>query len=90
MENKNTEDMTEKYFQDINKKVKLAYDAANKARKKGYDPEKKTDVPLAKNMAERVEGLLSVVSPEIVGAGIPKRKYELEKKYSKSDWRVAL
>ena len=66
MENKNTNNLIEKYFQEIDKKVKLAYDAANKARKKGYDPEKKVDVPLAKNMAERVEGLLSVVAPEIV------------------------
>jgi DNA polymerase II large subunit len=79
-----------KYFQDIDTKVKLAYDVATKARKKGYDPELKVDVPLAKNMAERVEGLLSVVAPEIIEKGIPERIGELEKIYGKLDWRVAL
>lgn len=81
---------TEKYFQDIDKKVKAAYEVATKARKKGYDPEEKVEVPLAKNMAERVEGLLSVVAPEIIGRGIPKRIHELEKEHGKLDWRVAL
>lgn len=41
-------------------------------------------------MAERIEGLLSVIAPEIVKSGIPKRILELEKQYGKLDWRVAL
>ena len=54
-----------KYFEEIDKKVRLAYSIAKKARSKGYDPEEDIAVPLAKNMAERVEGLISTVSPGI-------------------------
>ncbi len=79
-----------KYFQDIDKKIKLAYNLAGKARKKGYDPEDKVAIPLAKNMAERVEGLISTISPEITKSGLSKRIKELEKKFGELDWRVAL
>ncbi len=80
----------ESYFQDINKEVKKTNDVANKARKKGLDPEDKSAIPLAKNMAERVEGLISAVAPQIIGSGISKRIPELEKLYGSLDWRVAL
>jgi len=79
----------DQYFIDIEKEVKLAYDIANKARKKGFDPEDIVPIPLAKNMAERVEGLISAVSPQILNKGIPKRISELEKEYGAQDWRVA-
>ncbi len=77
------------YFQEIEKKVKCAYEKATKARKRGYDPEEEVAIPLAKNMAERVEGLISSIKPEIAGSGLPKRIKELEKKFSELDWRVA-
>ena len=78
------------YFEDIHKKISLAYELAEKARKKGYDPKDKVEIPLARNMAERVEGLISTVAPQIVNAGIPERIQELEKKYGILDWRIAL
>src|SRR3989338_3651596 len=78
------------YTSDIIKKVDFAYDVANKARSKGYDPEETVNIPLAKNMAERVEGLVSVAAPQIINKGIPKRIKELEAIYGKLDWRVAL
>ena len=78
------------YFEEIDKKVKLAYSVANKARKRGYDPEQRVCSPCAKNMAERVEGLISTIAPQIVGSGISKRIHELEKKYGVLDWRIAL
>jgi len=77
------------YFEDIRSKTELAYSVSKKAKKQGYDPEE-TVIPLAKNMAERVEGLISAVAPQIVGKGLPKRISELEKKYGFLDWRVAL
>lgn len=80
----------EKYFQEIDKKVKSAYNVAAKAKKQGFDPEIKNNIPLAKNMAERVEGLISAAAPQIIGSGIPKRIQELEKKYGTLDWRIAL
>ena len=48
------------------------------------------NIPLAKNMAERVEGLVSVAAPQIMNCGIPERIKELEVIYGKLDWRVAL
>ena len=78
------------YFKEINDKVDIAYSVANKARKKGHDPQQKVDIPLAKNMAERVEGLIGTIAPKIVNSGMPKRIHELEEEYGKLDWRVAL
>ena len=80
----------ELYFKEIDDKLKKAYNLANEARKKAYDPESRVDIPLAKNMAERVEGLISTVAPQIVGSGISKRILDLEKKYKAMDWRISL
>ena len=74
----------------ITKKIEQAYRAANTARSKGYDPEETVSIPLAKNMAERVEGLVSVAEPKIMNRGLPQRIKELEAIYGKLDWRVAL
>ena len=78
------------YFKEIERKVETAYNTANKARKLGLDPEEQVSVPLAKNMAERVEGLIGVLVPGIMNSGLSNRIQELEKKYGKLDWRVAL
>lgn len=80
----------EDYFEGIDKEVKMSYTLAKKARKKGYDPEEDVALPLAKNMAERVEGLIGAMVPQIMNSGLSKRIEELEKKYKKLDWRVAL
>ncbi len=78
------------YFKKIEEGVKRAYSIASEARKKGLDPEDKVDIPLANNMAERVEGLISTVAPQLINSGITKRIQQLEKKYGLLDWRVAL
>ncbi len=82
--------INKEYINDITKKIDAAYEIANKARSKGYDPEETVNIPLAKNMAERVEGLVSVAAPQLTNCGIPKRIKELEDIYGKLDWRVAL
>ncbi|MBW2974620.1 DNA polymerase II large subunit [Candidatus Woesearchaeota archaeon] len=79
-----------KYLGQIEQQVKAAYEAAKKARSLGYDPEDDAAVPLAKNMAERVEGLISTIVPEIENSGLSQRIKELEKKFGDLDWRVAL
>jgi len=81
---------TQKYFDLLNKQTNIVYIAAEKARKKGYDPIDKVEIPLVKNLAERVEGLISSVAPQIIGKGIPSRIKVLEEKYGSMDWRVAL
>ncbi len=79
----------QEYFEDIEIKVKHGFDSAEKARAKKYDPEPKVDIVLAKNMAERVEGLIREVAPQLVGKGMVEQIFEYEKKYKLLDWRVA-
>jgi DNA polymerase II large subunit len=77
------------YFKNIEKEVQKSYSICVDARKKGFDPEDSVAIQLAKNMAERVEGLISIVEPDIKGSGISKRINQLEKKYGKLSWKVA-
>ena len=69
----------DKYFETIEDGVSKSYAIASKARKLKLDPEDFVDVRLAKNMAERVEGLMSSVAPELVGTDFTKRIIELKK-----------
>jgi DNA polymerase II large subunit len=78
------------YFSAIEKDLQRAVRSATEARKKGFDPEEKVDSPLAKGIAERVEGLVSAVSPEILNSGVAERIIKLEKQYGSLDWRIAL
>ena len=59
------------YFDRLERDTHHLYDIANEARSKGLDVETTTEVPLAKDLAERVEGL---VGPE----GVAQRIKELE------------
>ena len=77
-----------KYFNSIDEGVARSYELAGEARKTGLDPEEIVSIPLAKNMAERVVGLISVEAPEILGTKIPERIIELEKELGMLDWRV--
>ena len=83
-----------KYFEDIEREVTLSYSFANKLREKGLDVDSKVDIPLAKNMAERVTGLISIAAPQLldpqINFKVTKRIQELEEEYSLLDWRVAL
>ena len=85
-----TSEAMENYFSALDRGVKKAVDVANRARAKGYDPEQSTDIPIAHNMAERVEGLISAVTPQIKGSGIVERIQELEKQFGTLAWQVAL
>lgn len=78
------------YFDRLDTEVKKAYLVADKARTMHLDPEDKVDIPLARNMAERVEGLISFLAPQIVNSGVSKRIQELEKKYGFLTTEVAL
>lgn len=80
----------EDYFSQIEKQVHVTYKVANEARKRGLDPEDRADIHLTKNMAQRVEGLISMVAPKLKGSGITKRIRELEKKYGALAWEIAL
>jgi DNA polymerase II large subunit len=90
MQEKTESNEMHNYFLEIEDKMLHAYNIATEAKNQGYDPELIVDIKLAKNMAERVEGLISAVAPNLVGSGMTKRIIELEKIYSPLDWRVAL
>ncbi|QQG39152.1 MAG: DNA polymerase II large subunit [Candidatus Woesearchaeota archaeon] len=79
-----------KYFEEIENQLKKAYSIARKAKKKGYDPSEEVEIPLVRNLAERVIGIISIAAPQIVNTGIEKRIKELEDQYEQQNWRVAL
>jgi DNA polymerase II large subunit len=79
----------QKYIDSIQKDVDDVYALANEARAKGLDPDKQVSIPLARDMAERVEGIISVAAAQIKGSGVSQRIQELEKEYGLQDWRVA-
>ena len=49
----------EAYFDSLDKEVKHAYGVAEAARRRGLDPETRVEIPLASDLASRVEKLLS-------------------------------
>jgi DNA polymerase II large subunit len=77
------------YFDALEKECLKAQKVAIEARKKGLDPETNVEISLAKNMAERVIGIISLVAPQMRDSGADKRIIELEEKYGILDWRVA-
>ncbi len=66
------------YFDRLESETRKLYQIANKARAKGLDVTTTTEIPLAKDLAERVEGLLG---PE----GVAQRIKELEKKLTREE-----
>ncbi|MGB9977892.1 DNA polymerase II large subunit [Methanobacterium sp.] len=66
------------YFEILEEETEKLYAIARKARLKGYDMEMEPEIPLAKDLAERVEGL---VGPK----GVAKRIKELEKDLSREE-----
>jgi len=80
----------QEYFKEIENKVGVCYSVASQAREKGLDPLSKVEIPIARSLAERVVGLISVIYPQISDPRIVKRITELEKEYGILDHAVAL
>ena len=80
----------EDYLVALEEETLNALVVANKARKKGFDPQDTVEIPITKNLAERVVGIVAVVAPQVRGSGILERIAELEELYGLQDWRVAL
>ena len=59
-----------KYFDDIENNVAISLSLANRCRAKGLDPDDKVEIVMAKDMAERVVGLISVVAPQLKDSNI--------------------
>ncbi|MCK4896434.1 MAG: DNA polymerase II large subunit, partial [Candidatus Heimdallarchaeota archaeon] len=71
-QNQNLSINMQDYFDRLNDQLHVIYNIAEKARKKGLDPSLNVETPIAKDIADRVEGL---IGPEGVGVRIR----ELEK-----------
>src|SRR3990167_1771947 len=78
------------YFEHLEKEVKRNYDFAENARKKGIDPESKVEIPVARSLAERVLGLVSVLYPQIIDDKIVSRIQELEKIHGPLNHAISL
>lgn len=63
--------MIEAYFESLESETKRAYEIAQEARKKGLDPSPSVEMPLAADMAGRIEG---IVGPK----GVAKKIKELD------------
>ncbi|MBW6451211.1 MAG: DNA polymerase II large subunit [DPANN group archaeon] len=81
---------TRLYFDTLNNQIKAAYSVAEKAREQGKDPEKKIDIPIAEDLAARVEGLVSMIFPDLMGSGLANGIRKLETEFGKNDEQVAL
>ncbi len=68
----------EEYFDRLKEKLDRAYDKAEKARSKGLDPEEEPEIPLAEDLAARVEKL---AGPE----GVAEAIRELEEEYPREE-----
>ncbi|BDH80143.1 DNA polymerase II large subunit [Methanothermobacter tenebrarum] len=66
------------YFKELEKETNRLYEIAWKARARGLDASTEPEIPLAKDLAERVEGL---VGPE----GVAQRIKSLEREYSREE-----
>ena len=81
---------TQQYLKSIEEETKKIYEIAEEARKKGFDPVNKVEIPLARSLAEKVVGLISSVYPQMDGSGIVERILELERKWGKLNPAICL
>ncbi len=72
-QNENLSVYVQEYFTKLNQQLQEIYSIASKAREKGLDPSLMVEIPIAKDIADRVEGL---IGPEGVGKRI--RDFEKE------------
>ncbi len=79
----------EKYFHEIEGKVKKEYSIAESAREKGFDPMDRVEVLLATNLAEKALGLISAIYPQLNDKKIVNRILELEREYGPLDTAVS-
>ena len=70
------------YFRVISDGVKKEFDIISKI--------KQVNIPVAADVGARIEGLLSVLNPNILNSGLADFIREAERKYSSNDWRVAI
>jgi DNA polymerase II large subunit len=73
----------ERYFERIESRLDEAFDRAERARSTGGDPRPEVEIPVAKDMADRVENILGI-------PGVAERVRELEERMSREEAALAL
>jgi DNA polymerase II large subunit len=75
--------MSERYFERIESDLDRAIERAERARSRGADPETEVEIPVAKDMADRVENILGI-------PGVAERVRELEDEFSREEAALEL
>ncbi|WP_435068177.1 DNA polymerase II large subunit [Haloplanus sp. C73] len=73
----------EQYFARIEDRLDEAFDRAERARKRGDDPTREVEIPVARDMADRVENILGI-------DGVAERVRELDGRMSREEAALAL
>ncbi|PSQ01014.1 DNA polymerase II large subunit [Halobacteriales archaeon QS_4_70_19] len=76
-------DENERYFQRIEDDLDEAFEAAREAKARGGDPSPEIEIPVAKDMADRVENILGI-------EGVAERVRELEGEMSREEAALEL
>ena len=73
----------ERYFERMEERLDEAFDRAEAAREQGYDPQTEIEIPVARDMADRVENILGI-------PGVAERVRELEGEMSREEAALEL
>ena len=73
----------ERYFEVIEARLDEAFDRAERAKRRGHDPEPEVEIPVAKDMADRVENILGI-------DGVAERVRELDGEMSREEAALEL
>jgi len=73
----------ERYFERMEERLDEAFDRAERARSRGADPTTEVEIPVARDMADRVENILGI-------DGVAERVRELDGKMSREEAALAL
>ena len=73
----------ERYFEEIEAELDGAFAVANEARERGGDPATEVEIPVARDMADRVENILGI-------DGVAERVRDLEGEMSREEAALAL
>ncbi|WP_410766066.1 DNA polymerase II large subunit [Haloferax sp. DFSO60] len=76
-------DQDERYFARIESRLDEAFELARAAKSQGHDPKTDVEIPVAKDMADRVENILGI-------DGVAERVRELEGEMSREEAALAL
>ncbi|MGQ4556560.1 DNA-directed DNA polymerase II large subunit [Halobellus sp. GM3] len=76
-------DDDQRYFERIESRLDEAFDRAERAKGMGFDPEPEVEIPVAKDMADRVENILEI-------PGVAERVRELEGQMSREEAALEL